>query len=482
MKIRENIQLKKLSDFKYLLRLLWLLTFVFFLLYEIFLRSELLVHFSTIPDKINKIYYTAIFSNLEYPIIFTLIVISLCIIFYEKIKKYLYSITGDKPFLFAAIILTIIIQIALIIGVQTKPIADSEYYIEFGRRLFETGSYIKSNGSLTAFWPVGLPAYIAFLMLITSKYLLLAKLINIVITVLFIIVLYFLFKEEFSLKGRIIFTVFFALYPNNLFSVNCIMADYPFTFLLWLAVFLMIKRKNSNRVIIIIAFILGIMSYLRPVGLLLPLIFAVFLLKYKEIEYPLKKIFLLFLIFTLVMAPWIIRNYYAFKDFVPVSTNGGFNFLMGNREGAFGNVNFNFRYNDIQNEVEAGREAYSRAFNAIIQNPLESLIRVPEKIFFTYDRGDSSITWALKQTTNNISPIFISFVFFAANYLFYFLIGTGIIILFFKLCKAQDKRLVFFIISLYTYFILIVIIYVGAERYLIPVLPVHFFLTGKYFS
>ena len=301
-------------------------------------------HFRDLPDPINRHYYTNIFSYLEYPIFFVLAASILLIKFYSSVKEFFAKININRSFLIFIVLLNIFIQLIVLLTVHTIPISDSKFYIEAGHRLFLTGSYIASNGKLTSFWPVGLPAYLAFWENLSSHYLFIVKLINIIISSSFIIVIFLIFRNELPKKGLLILLIGFTLFPNNIFSVNSILTDYPFAFLLWIVILLFLAPNLTNMRIILIALIFGLLAYLRPVGLLLPLIFIGYILKKYDLKTALKKAILLLSIFFLFIAPWIYRNYNVFRTFVPISTNGGFNFLKGNNAYALGGANFDFLY------------------------------------------------------------------------------------------------------------------------------------------
>ncbi len=450
--------------------------------YEIFFKPFLLSHFKNFNNSINQTYYSGIFSYLEFPIIFTTLVLLLILLNYDRVKKLLDYIKNEKLVLIIVILINVVVQLYILFNVKTIPIADSKYYIDLAVRLFYSGSYSSPTGHLTSYWPIGLPAVLSGLMFLTSNYLLLIKLFNIIISSSLIVVLYFLFKSELSKKGMAIFLIAFTIYPNNLFSVNCVLTEYPFTFLIWLAALLILKGKNKIIPAVLIPIVLGLASYLRPVGLLLPLIFVAYYIKFNNSAKSIKYIFLTMFFFCLVIAPWTYRNYKVFNKFVPISTNGGSNFLMGNHKNSSGGINFDFKFNTFISETEASSKAYSEGIRDIIGNPIQSLIRLPKKILFSYYRGDSSVTWSLKETKNYVSPVFLSFAFFSANYFFYLLVLISGLYLITTNGRVNSRSLKYFLLILYFYFILIIVVYVGSERYLIPVLPVHFFLFGKYFS
>jgi len=190
----------------------------------------------------------------------------------------------------------------------------------------------------------------------------------------------------------------------------------------------------------------------------------------------------MFTVFLLILLPWGIRNFNLFHSIVPVSTNGGYIFLMGNHKYSSGGVNFNFEYNFFNpDEAEESRNAYNRAFNDILNNPVQSIIRLPKKIIHTYYRGDSSITWGLKKTKQKVPDIFKSLIFYITNLTFYLIILLNICFIFSRRKKIDLKKyLELFVVSVYIFLFLIV--FVGSERYLIPLLPIHIFLAAKYFE
>ena len=187
-------------------------------------------------------------------------------------------------------------------------------------------------------------------------------------------------------------------------------------------------------------------------------------------------------VFLSIMLPWGIRNFNVFHSIVPVSTNGGYIFLMGNHKNSSGGVNFNFEYIFMNpDEAEESRKAYSRAFRDILNNPMQSLIRVPKKILHTYYRGDSSITWGFKKTEENFPSLLKSIIFYLTNLMFYFIILLNIYVILLRRKEINFKKYTELIV-LSIYIFLIMIIFVGSERYHIPLLPIHIFLAAKYFE
>jgi len=477
-------QLKNyLLNFKNILLQFTIFNLLFLIFYKSYFYYFLINITSAKSESMDVDYYREIFDNLNYAVVFVALILIIILVWYEKIKNYWIYVFTNKNLLIFCIASNIIIQILLIIFITTQPISDSKHYIDNAIRLSETGSYINSYGNLTAFWTVGLPAYLAFLKMLSADYIFIAKLVNILISTGLIVLCYFIFKNYLTPSALNVYLIIFTFFPNNLLSSNVILTDYPFTFFLWGSVLVIIKVKENSSLIfaILIGFLLTLGSFLRPAGLLLPLLFAGII--YFE-KYPLsvKRSVIIFSTFLLLLLPWGIRNYYVFKSIVPVSTNGGYIFLMGNHKNSSGGVNFDFQY-DMSNpdEAEESREAFNKGFIDIINNPLESLIRIPKKILNIYYRGDSSVTWSLKKLNKDIPQIIKSMIFYSANLFFYIIIILNLIVFIFFTGRGKIKKYRI-LIAISVYMIMIIIIFVGSERYHIPLLPIHIFLAAKYFE
>lgn len=449
------------------------------LIYNLGLKDFLISKFA-FRETIDKIYYTNIFSNFDLAIS---IYILLCIILLMKYRAILDLInrTSIKYVLLFCLIISSLLQILFIPLFNTQPISDSVFYITLGERLYQTNEYKSNYGHFTAYWPVGLPFLLMLLHHVTSNIITFYKLFAILISLGTINILYRIFKDELSENQLKFFLLAWTFFPNNLLATNVILTDYIFLFLLFLACFILLKTKFSSLMkLVIIGVLIGLSSYFRPTGLLLPLLFGISYYK-RGVLSAVKNTLIISIFVLITLSPWIVRNYMVFGSFVPVATNGGYNFLMGNHETSTGALNFNFRYDHSNpDEPLEDRRAYLKGMGDSFNNPAKTLIRLPKKILISYLRGDSSITWAFKKSANTIPPLIISLFFIITNLTFYNIILISLFTFFRK--KTLKFKSNYIWISLFTYFIILILIYVGGERYIIPILPLHFLYFAKYCS
>ncbi|MCX6167730.1 MAG: hypothetical protein NTX65_00185 [Ignavibacteriales bacterium] len=455
---------------------------LFLLTYITLIKERIIEYISFNNDPLDVIYYNNIFTNMHFSISITIVLITVIIIFKKEVINSLNQIS-DEYLAWFFILISVILQIIIALYVKTEPIADSKFYLDHANRLFTTGYYLNEYNHPTAFWPIGLPALISLFQHINSDPILLVRFSNIIVSSIYIYTVDSFFRQSLSKKQRIIFLLLFVLYPNHLFSVNVILTDFPFAALLWIILNLISKKKLKIFHFILIGILTASMTYLRPLGLVMPFVIFILLFNNNKLRYAVKMTSVIVLTLFILLSPWIYRNYLVFGTPVIVATNGGFNFLMGNHKNSNGGVNFDFNYSvENSNEPQEELKAYQTSFHDVIENPLQSILRLPKKIFYSYWRGDSSITWSLKKTSNTISPIFTSSIFFMTNFIFYAIISLSIAGFYHK--GFGDLIFIKKRIIIYSFlvFISLIIFYVGGERYIIPIMPIHIYYFAKYFD
>ncbi len=447
--------------------------------YHLFFKEKMLSIIALMDDSMNVKYYFSIFEYLEFSFALAAVLLILIVSVKSIVINYLLKIS-DNSLLQIFLLMNVLLQLLIALFIQTEPIADSMYYYDHARRLFTESSYSNQYGNLTAFWPIGLPAIYSLFFYLSPEPITYIKILNIVVSIVLIIAVDYFFKNSLTRKQRIVFLLLFTLFPNNLFSVNVLLTDYLFTALLWIIV-VMISRNISLSFskLIGIGVLTSLMSYLRPVGVALPLVFLV-IMRLNNYHNSVKSFLVISITCLLMLSPWMIRNYKIFNSVIPVATNGGYNFLMGNHAEANGGVNFNFDY-DSENpdEAEEEKKAYNKALMDINNNPLHALSILPLKIFHSYKRGDSSITWSLKRTKNTLPPLLISATFLITNLFFYLVVIFSVYSLIRGKVTTLPKLFQTICISLSCLFIFLILVYVGGERYIIPILPIHFFYAIK---
>jgi len=461
------------SRFNFLLYSIFIITLCGFLAYKLFLEKNIF-HFIDTSDKLDFEYYSMIFQYLVYPFTAIILLLGVFLLFRQTLYSTFTRLLNYDKLIIWLIGFIFIFQFLVIFLIPNKPFSDSVYYLELANRLVDTGSYTTSNGNLTAFWPVGYPLYLTGINHLFGNGLLAIKLFNIFFSMGLVLSMYWLLKPVLNKSQLNLFVFLFCLYPGFILNSNVIMPEYISAFVLWICIYLFTKKPYNKINLILAGALLGFGTLIRPTFLLLPMLFLIIIYFQKERIRKSYHSLIFALSFLVIISPWLIRNCNLYNTFPVIATNGGFNFLMGNHSNSSGKINFDFEYNaNNPNEVAEESKAYSSGFESILNEPLNALFRPVKKIFFSYYRGDSSVTWVFKGENYRYNPILLSSVFFISNYFHWIIIILSLFGFKNLLVLFKEKKMMY-LLGFLLYFLVIIVIFVGNERYIIPILPIHF--------
>lgn len=121
---------------------------------------------------------------------------------------------------------------------------------------------------------------------------------------------------------------------------------------------------------------------------LMALIFLVFFIWRKQW----KQLAVFVLVALVFFAPWIIRNYSIFDEFIPFNASLGYNLWVGNHPGASGEMAIDYQpiidYNETHSPFEVNREGIKQFELFVLQHPAE-FVKITLKrisIFFSFSR------------------------------------------------------------------------------------------------
>jgi len=150
----------------------------------------------------------------------------------------------------------------------------------------------------------------------------------------------------------------FVRYPQTLYSE----AFYLFLLFAGMALLMTALRRSSLLVAALTGVTFGLAALTRETAWMMPAIVGFWLLlSRKHFSRPAAKVWLTMAAATvLTILPWTVRNYLVLRTFVPVATNSGINFYIGNNPAATGLPDWRLvpgvAWNDGANEVEAHRQ------------------------------------------------------------------------------------------------------------------------------
>lgn len=376
-----------------------------------------------------------------------------------------------KPYIFPVALLMggILIRLIWVLTVETEQVSDALWYHTAALGLAETGSYSLDNQP-TAFFPVGYPAFLAGLYALFGKDLLVGQIANVLLSAFLLFFSYELARKWFSDKIALASLFVLVIYPNHIAYCSLLLNELLFTTLvlggLW---FLAKTPKKLNSWWAGLLWAIG--CHVKPWLILLPLVLAICNKKFLPLR-GLVPIYLAILIMTL---PWAYRNVKQLGAWVPYSTNGGINLLIGNNLHATGTYHFEGEVANLLDstltEVARNQQASATAISYLTQHPWQSIQRIPLKWYYLFHHGNEGFYW-LKMGKSNLQPEFWRFASISSQ-LFYLLIL--VLSCFFIIRQiVQKQRSTYSWKTPFLFFLLILLVYslfFGYSRYHFPMIP-----------
>ncbi len=185
-----------------------------------------------------------------------------------------------------------------------------------------------------------------------------------------------------SILVAIIAALIASLYPSLIGSTTFILSETLSVHLLTGSIlsFIYALKIKKYRYFLLSGIILGLATLCRPVTFLYPfilaLIFAPFSYKNKNL---MRGLFVFVICFVLTLLPWILRNAYHFKRFIPVSSNVGGNLWIGSYEPWNGSYHPDIMKirSDIGSKLYKGKIGHFYVDDHLKRDALERIIKDP---------------------------------------------------------------------------------------------------------
>lgn len=186
----------------------------------------------------------------------------------------------------------------------------------------------------TVFIMPGYPFILAFFMKIFGKVegITAVRVFQGILQIVSLCLVYAIARKIFNKRVARIAITLYLFYLPNVLTAGLILTEAVFTFLLVLLVYISILAVESKRLKYYAAggVVLGLAVLIRPTILLFPIVILVMWLAYRyTLREMLGRSILVLCILITIMAPWWIRNYMAFSEFIPLTISSGNPFLQG---------------------------------------------------------------------------------------------------------------------------------------------------------
>lgn len=401
----------------------------------------------------------------------------------NSINKFIYK----NIIFFAILILGISLRILWIINVPTIPVSDFNLFYKAAQSI-ASGNGFRVSGYLTAYEPIGYPAFLALIFKFWGSNILIAKIANVFLAIISLSFTYLITKISLGKKSLALLAMFLlSVLPLHIIYTSVLGTEIIFTTIFLIATFL-ITLQNKNRLIyILLGILLGILSLIKPYMMVYQ--FAFFTLELIEIKSFKKCIVNLFIVsicMLITICPWTIRNYTVFHKIIPISTNGGYNLYVNNNPEATGSwqnpfeipnspvLIYKHSQDNFWDEVMVDEVGKKSAYNWIIHNPYSFCkigLQKLTNVFIKYDDG----YWAASKLKNNMRfkyEALLGNINKNIHYTTLFVLGIFFLILLFDIIKRKSvEHLPLIVVMNISFYILITFVFEGQPRYLFPLWP-----------
>ena len=278
------------------------------------------------------------------------------------------------------------IRVVWVIVFQTPPGSDAAAYDELGWRLAQGKGYVMADGTPTAFWPVGYPAFLAAIYVVFGYSWLAAGIANALLGTASVALTYRLAREVLCSRLSLVAAVIVALLPSHIISFTSVLRNEALHTVLALAALIaacQLARRPNWKNAALLGLVIGVGLYVRPILMLFPTVVALLIMiRGAEIRKSISLAGIALLVSLLTILPWTARNFFVMGEPVLTATNGGYNFYKGNGPGADGEGGRlpEDRFSDFS-ELDWHNEGYRMGLAHIFNHPREWFALLPIKFF-----------------------------------------------------------------------------------------------------
>jgi hypothetical protein len=333
----------------------------------------------------------------------------------RKHREPRYSDDRYRRWRMAILVVALVLHAGLGLLEFHEPTGDAAEYHALAVNLLSDGTFGYSrNGSAESIRPTArrMPLYPLFLALLyrlagegENGYLVVAPVQSLLMVVNVALVMA-IGRRLFGAPVALVAGALSLFYQPYLFHLpTCLISDSLYLTLILSGLYALLRAEEGGwglRAAAFFAFGLSIVTRANGV-LLLPVLFVWGWLSIRHRPRRWAMMLLFALCVTLPLVPWWIRNVKAFDRFIPLSTNGGWNFYLGHNEAYAGNPGlgegtdyavFDRLLREGRTEWEADRELYARGLAYARSHPWETLINALRKAKVTFS-VTTLRTWSL---------------------------------------------------------------------------------------
>jgi 4-amino-4-deoxy-L-arabinose transferase-like glycosyltransferase len=288
-----------------------------------------------------------------------------------------------------------LLRLGWAILIPVAPVSDSAAYDTFAQTLAFYGVYGWTPDQPSAFWPIGTSAIYAALYAVFGHVYTPVVALNIALSTGIVVLTIWLGRIFFGYTTAILAGGLMAIWPSEVAYVTLLASEVPFTFFVLLGLVAWFSSQPSNLARAAeTGLAIGAASYVRPVALLLPIVFWLSATPdWQKLRVRLPMMLVAMIVMGLTVVPWSVRNTHLFGHFVLLSTNGGVVLWEGNNPNTTGSYMPEPAYTEGLSEYEREKVLSEEAKRYIMGDPIGFLLRTVRKAALLHVGETTAINW-----------------------------------------------------------------------------------------
>lgn len=378
------------------------------------------------------------------------------------------STPGELRFTVILAVLAMGVRIVAVLVFGREPVSDHHTYNEAALSMLRGSGYPPS-----AYYPPGTAFWLFLVYTVFGESLRAAQLVNAGVGTLLSWLTYRVGRRVLSIPAARLAGLLVALFPGLVVYTPALGYDA----LLGCAVLgavLLFQSRGAPRThawwyVAVIGVLVGGASFLKPIGLLLPLVFGLSYWRRGTSRLrAVRNTTILVIAMLATLSPWIWRNYWLFGEFVPVTTSGGAALWVSNNPRATGLTAALPEVPGAATEPQRDRALWHQAWDHIFQHP-DRFARVGlAKLAYMWGTASTVLAFVsadqMNPTAEGAFKLLINLAWSALAFLFaWALVRCG-------LCRSA--ALFWPLVALLAYLWGIHLFYEAQCRYWLPLLPV----------
>lgn len=384
--------------------------------------------------------------------------------------------------LLSAVAILLRVGWTLAIAGGRSPQFDELAYLNHAARLCAGAGYVNDAGLADNFWPAGFPFALAALSCVADDPYRASIGLQIVIGALTCVAISLLGERLFGAAVGRLAGLSLAVYPTHVFYATLALTEPLSTLLLVTAGAILLWNSRSGAIAAVMAgALLGLVSLTRPTFLALPVVLPLWhMMNGVHVRRAIGLGALCVCGAICVLSPWLARNYRELGTWTEVSSTGGYNFLLGNGPTALGGYRGEPNIADLLSENGRldGSRGYQIGLDAIRQDPLAAIQRLPQKLSYFFALETDGVLWNLKGVPTP-TPLVITLLLLAVANVAYLLVSSGCLLALTARSRDPDRPFRALFILLSGYLVLMALVFVGDPRYHYALIPFAALLFAK---